>query len=112
VTTTAPLPPAKVCTACRHLVPLAGFHRDCHRPDGRRSVCAECANTAARLPGGRGPLVRVPPGATAKRCLGPCSLLLPLGAFACHRRGQAGRAARCRVCVRLARRARTLAAAA
>ena len=101
----------KVCTRCGRAKPLAAYHRDRTKPDGRRPRCKDCVNAEARQPGGRGPLTRIPPDATAKRCLGPCGRVLPLEAFGTHWRGQGGRTARCLECVRAAKRQARAAAA-
>jgi hypothetical protein len=97
----------KTCTGpCGALLPLEAYHRDRSRPDGRTSRCAGCRNAAARKPGGLGPITRVPLGATAKRCTGPCGRLLPLGRFDRAPHGQGGRTARCRDCLAAAWRRR------
>lgn len=96
----------KPCTRCDVLLPLAAYHHDRSRPDGRTSACAECRRAAQRKPGGLGPIARVAPGATAKTCTGPCGRLLPLDRFDRHPHGQGGRSARCRDCTAAAWRAR------
>ena len=104
--------PGKRCSKCRALLPLAAYHRDASKRDGRRSACAECVNAAARKPGGHGPRRRVRPGAAAMPCTGPCGRVLPLGSFDANPEGQAGRSGRCKDCRRQAasrRAARTLA---
>lgn len=32
----------KTCSACGASVPLSGFHRNLHRPDGLKTTCIEC----------------------------------------------------------------------
>lgn len=97
-------PPGKRCPRCRRRKPLAAFHRDASKRDGRTSWCGSCRNAARRLLWGPGPWRRLPDDGP-RRCRGPCGRALPAAAFALLASGR--RRGRCRAC-----RAAQLAAAA
>jgi len=102
----------KRCTspACRRWLPLAAFHVDRSKPDGRKSRCAECVNAAARKPGGRGAWPGAGDELGGKVCTG-CRRRRPLAALG-QRTGRHRRTARCKRCRAAEQRARNARAAA